>query len=78
MSPTDFVEFSSDVLIQLQVNGELLRVGQVCDNVLYLREPRSAPVGDAELLITVNGKQKVHRIFLPHGIDTESDAVEFF
>jgi hypothetical protein len=78
MSVTEPRELSSDVLLQLRVGGRTLRVGQVCDKVLYLREVRAMPSGDAELLITINGRTEVHPIFLPHGIDEQSDTVEFF
>jgi hypothetical protein len=78
MSVTEPRELSSDVLLQLRVGGQILRVGQVCDKVLYLRELRVMPPGDADLLITINGRTKAHPIFLPHGIDERSDAVEFY
>lgn len=69
---------SSDVLLQLKVDGELLRIGQVCDKVLYLREPVDLPPTDAELLITVNGDTTSHGVFLHNGSSKDSDAVEFF
>jgi hypothetical protein len=78
MKVTELQELSSDVLLQLRVAGEVLRVGQVCDGLMYLRETRSLPACDAELLITINGRQEVHPIFLPHGIDAQSEIVEFF
>jgi hypothetical protein len=78
MSVTEPQELSSDVILQLRIDGRILRVGQVCDKVLYLREVRAMPSGDAELMITINGRTKVHRIFLPHGIDEQSEVVEFF
>jgi hypothetical protein len=71
-------ELSSDVILRLRAGGKILRVGQVCDKVLYLREVRATPPGDAELLITVNGRTEVHPIFLPHGIDDGSETVNFF
>jgi len=70
-------ELSSDVLLQLRVAGEVLRVGQVCDKVMYLRETRSLPACHAELLITINGRQEVHPVFLPQGIDAQSESVEY-
>jgi hypothetical protein len=78
MKATEPLKLSSDVLLQLRVAGEVLRVGQVCDRVLYLRETRSLPACDAELLITINGRQEVHPVFLPHGIDAQSETAEFF
>jgi hypothetical protein len=78
MNTVHLQELSSNVLLELRVNGHVLRVGQICDKVLFLREPRETPSGDAELLITVDGETSTYRIFLPHGIDSRSDAVEFF
>ena len=78
MKATAPQELSSDVLLQLRVAGEVLRVGQVCDKVMYLRETRSISACNAELLITINGRLEVHPIFLPHGIDAQSGTVEFF
>jgi hypothetical protein len=78
MSAAEPQELSSDVLLQLRVAGEVLRVGQVCDKVMYLRETRSLPACEAELLITINGRQETHPIFLPHGLNAQSETVEFF
>jgi hypothetical protein len=78
MNVTEPRELSSDVLLQLRVGGQVLRIGQICDGVMYLREVRPTPPSDAELLITINGRMEVYPIFLPHGIDEQSDAVEYF
>jgi hypothetical protein len=78
MNLTEPRELSSDVLLQLRVGGQILRVGQICDKLVYLREVKAMPPGSAELLITINGHTEVHPIFLPHGIDEQSDNVEFF
>lgn len=56
----------------------MLRVGQVCDKTLFLREPIDLPPCDADLLITVNGQTKAYGIYLHHGASSQSDVVEFF
>lgn len=66
------------MLLQLRVRGKTLRVGQVCDGVLYLRETLDLPPTLAKLLITVNGKKRAYSIYLPHGIGSESSAVPYF
>jgi hypothetical protein len=71
------VAMSSDVLLRLRVGGRVLRLGQISDRVLYLREVFSTPPTQAELLITINGREETHPIFLPQGIVENRDAVAY-
>jgi hypothetical protein len=77
MNLNDPAELSSDVLLQLRVEDEVLRVAQICGNVLYLRDSRTKPAGDAELLITVNGRTEAHAVHLPYGLTEQSNRVQF-
>lgn len=79
MNAVQSPELSSDVLLQLRLkaDGRLLRVGQVYDNLLVLREPIDLPPSEAELLITINGRTKSHGIYLHHGASSLCDEVPF-
>jgi hypothetical protein len=68
-----------NILARLIVGGRDLAVGQVCQDWLVLREACqiNGPC-DAQLIVTVNGVDKVHEIFLPHGISPGSDVIDFF
>ncbi len=48
---------------RLVVNGRSLRVGQICGQTLVLMDACQLPPGDAELIVTVLGQEKVYRIF---------------
>jgi len=63
---------------KLLVNGERFQVGQICRDSLVLQAPRDVAPCNAELVVTVNGKDNVYPIFLPHGISSQSEAVTFF
>ncbi|WP_425616292.1 hypothetical protein NA78x_006237 [Anatilimnocola sp. NA78] len=59
---------STAVRIHLQVEGMRLRVSQVGENSLILREPEDFCSGDAQLIISVDGNEIVHPIYLTDGI----------
>jgi hypothetical protein len=69
---------SLNIAGRLVVNGRTLSVGQICDHYLVLAEACELPPGEADLIVTVLGRDKVYRIFLPHGHDGHTDAVSFF
>ncbi|WP_145097556.1 hypothetical protein [Anatilimnocola aggregata] len=59
---------STAVRIHLQVDGLRLRVSQVGENSLILREPEQLEAGNAQLIISVDGDEIVHPIHLTDGI----------
>jgi hypothetical protein len=59
---------SADVRIQLFVNGHVLKIAQLGPQFLMLDQPVEHPPGDAEILMSVDGKQERWRVHLPGGI----------
>jgi hypothetical protein len=63
---------------RLVVNGRTVPLGQIRGRTLVLMEACQLPPGDAELIVTVLGQEKVYRIFLPHGHGGQSDVASYF
>ena len=61
--------------ILLEVGGHSLRVAQVGENSLILRDVLEMGPADANVVITVDGKRRVHPVRLRDGI---SGRVVFF
>ena len=69
---------SAAVRLRLRVNGVELRVAQVGDSFLILRDQAEARPGTvADIIITVDGNQRVYPVILPEGIFSSSDFVEY-
>ncbi len=68
---------SSLVQIRLEVNGHVLRVAQVGEDSLILREPCQLPSSMGKIVITVDGQESEYLIFLHRGIAPESRVVHF-
>jgi hypothetical protein len=71
------VGYSATVGIRLEVEGVVLDVAQVERDSLILREPYEAPPTNARVVITVDGREHVHPVFLHQGISKDSREVNF-
>jgi hypothetical protein len=72
------IGYSASVDIRLEVDGVVLDVAQVERESLILREPyESPPTGNARIVITVDGREHLHPVFLHQGITKESRVVNF-
>jgi hypothetical protein len=72
------VGYSATVGIRLEVEGVVLDVAQVERDSLILREPyETPPTANARVVITVDGREHVHPIFLHQGISKDSRDVNF-
>lgn len=70
--------YSASIDIRLRVSGNEYRVAQVGESFLIMRDKITVPPEtDAEVIITVDGEQFVHPIFLHQGITPESSATSF-
>ena len=70
--------YSASIDIRLRVSGGEYRVAQVGESFLIMRDKITVPLEtDAEVIITVDGEQFVHPVFLHEGIGAESDLVKF-
>ena len=69
MAVTHANGFSTQVRIKLVVDDLVLRVAQVCENSLILREVREfAPNTKASVIISVDGEEHVYPINLHEGV----------
>ncbi len=63
--------FSTAVRIVLEVGGKVLRVAQVGEHSLILKDTKPeemAPTSNAQIIITVDGERRVHPVNLHEGI----------
>jgi hypothetical protein len=56
--------------MQLFVNGHALKIAQLGPQFLMLDQPVEHPPADAEILMSVDGKQERWQVHLPDGIST--------
>ncbi len=54
--------------MQLFVNGHVLKIAQLGPQFLMLDQPIENPPADAEILMSVDGKEERWRVHLPDGI----------
>jgi hypothetical protein len=70
--------YSADVRLHLQVGGRLVRVAQVGDGFLILREPCEAPPQTpANVIVAVDDEEIHYPVVLTEGILWNVDFVEF-
>ena len=65
------VGYSTDVRMQLNVNGFALSIGQLGPDFLILRDPANHPPAEAEIVMSIDGDERRWRVQLPDGISTE-------
>ncbi len=71
--------YSATIDIRLRVSGGEYRVAQVGESFLIMRDKITVPPETvAEVIITVDGEQFVHSVFLREGISPQSEVVNFF
>ena len=59
---------SATVRMQLFVNGQVLKIAQIGPRFLMLDHPISYPPSEAEVLMSVDGREERWRVRLPDGI----------
>jgi hypothetical protein len=63
--------FSTAVRIVLEIGEQVLRVAQVGEHSLILKDIKPAlfpPTSNARIVISVDGERRVHPVQLPNGI----------
>jgi hypothetical protein len=71
-------DYSATVDLRLRVHGRILDVGQVGHRFLILAETCDCPAGtEAELVVTVDGKETVQNVVLPDGTAARNGIVHF-
>lgn len=61
---------SADVRMRLFVNGHVLKIAQIGPQFLMLDHRIEHPPAEAEILMSVDGKEERWRVHLPDGIST--------
>lgn len=69
--------YSSDVRLELRINGRTLTVEQTGPGSCLLAEPIDHPPCDGELVILIDGRRHAKRVTLPQGISRQSKRVVF-
>ncbi|HET6883829.1 MAG TPA: hypothetical protein VFI31_26990 [Pirellulales bacterium] len=69
--------YSSDVRLQLIVNGRTFEVEQVLCETCLLAEPIDHPPCEGELVMHVDGRPRVWPVKIPGGISRASKLVTF-
>ena len=54
--------------MQLFVNGQVLKIAQIGPRFLMLGQPIEHPPAEAEILMSIDGKEERWRVCLPDGI----------
>ena len=68
--------FSADVRLSLRIDNTDFPLHKVSPTRAVMRKPVDLPVGDAELIVSVDGKSQVSRVRLPVGASVLSATVE--
>ena len=71
--------YSATVALRLRVRESSLILSHVGPNWFVVRDKcEPVPSGDAELVIKVDQKQRVRKVFLPNGIPGSGEQARFF
>ena len=60
--------YSADVRMGLSVNGHTLSIGQLGPDFIMLRDPIDHPPAEAEIAMSIDGREKRWKVRLPDGI----------
>ena len=63
--------YSADVRMQLNVNGSRLRIGQMGPDFLILDDTAAYPPGGAEIVMSIDGRERRWTVRLPDGISAK-------
>ena len=62
--------YSTDVRMQLSVNGHIFRIGQLGPDFLILDDPADHPPAEGEITMSIDGEESRWRVRLPDGVAT--------
>jgi len=60
--------YSADVRMQLCVNGHFFCIGQLGPDFLILDDPADHPPSEAEIVLSIDGRQRRWAVRLPDGV----------
>ena len=76
MSGTHNGSYSASVELSLRVGTSVFPLHKVSPTRVVMRTPIDLPAGDAELVVSIDGKDQVSRVCLPLGDSIRSAFVE--
>jgi hypothetical protein len=65
---TEDCRYSADVRMQLCVNGHVFKIGQLGPDFIILDNPIDHPPADAEIAMSIDGRQRRWSVHLPEGV----------
>lgn len=71
-APHEKLGFSTEVRMQLSVNGYVLSVAQLGPDFLILETPADHPPAEAEIAVWIDDHERRWHVHLPDGISPEA------
>lgn len=68
MPEASYPRHSADVQMQLRVNGHVFLIGQLGPDFVMLDDATDHPPSDAEITLSIDGRQRSWKVHLPQGI----------
>jgi len=65
--------YSADVQMQLSVNGQVFRIGQLGPDFLILDNPADHPPAEGEITMSIDGEISRWMVQLPHGVSAANE-----
>lgn len=72
MSHSIATAYSSTVQLELHALGRIFPLAEIGPDSVYLREPAAIPPCEAEVIMTIDGRQRTWRVDLPDGLSLSS------
>jgi hypothetical protein len=63
---------SAVVRMELRLNGSVLKISHLGPDYLILSQPLDHPPAEAEIVMSIDGKQRQWAVCLPAGVSTRS------
>jgi hypothetical protein len=70
--------FSADVRMRLCVNGHSFSIGQLGPDFVILDDPADHPPAEAEVSVSIDGREQRWAVHLPDGISSGMPATRIF
>ena len=76
MATTSNGAFSADVQLSLRMDNTIIPLHKVSPTRVVVRKPVDLPIGYAEVIVSVDGKSQISRVYLPNGASSLSPVVQ--
>ena len=68
--------YSADFRMQLNINGYVLPIGQLGPNFIILRNAPEHPPSEAEIVMSIDGRERRWMVQLPDGISAKNELTK--